>query len=228
MEDDDSMSNAGIPFYYQFRIILIGDSTVGKSSLLKYFSDGRFAEISDPTVGVDFYTRIVTLENGLRIKLQLWDTAGQEKFKSITRSYYRNSVGVIIAYDIQQRQSFENVEKWLVEAQDNVGGPFPGNCVFQLVGHKSDLHSQREVMYEEGSCFAKYHDMKFIETSACTGENVEECFLMITREIYKRFEKGELQLTDGWDGIKSAQLIGYDAISLCEDDEEFYNKSCAC
>uniref|UniRef100_A0A0N5BGY2 Ras-related protein Rab-39B n=1 Tax=Strongyloides papillosus TaxID=174720 RepID=A0A0N5BGY2_STREA len=228
MEDDDSMSNAGIPFYYQFRIILIGDSTVGKSSLLKYFSDGRFAEISDPTVGVDFYTRIVTLENGLRIKLQLWDTAGQEKFKSITRSYYRNSVGVIIAYDIQQRQSFENVEKWLVEAQDNVGGPFPDNCVFQLVGHKSDLHSQREVMYEEGSCFAKYHDMKFIETSACTGENVEECFLMITREIYKRFEKGELQLTDGWDGIKSAQLIGYDAISLCEDDEEFYNKSCAC
>merc|ERR1712013_237827 len=82
------------PIYdYQFRLILIGDSTVGKSSLLRFFSDGKFAEVSDPTVGVDFFSRLVTVKGGARVKLQLWDTAGQERFRSITKSYYRNSVG---------------------------------------------------------------------------------------------------------------------------------------
>ncbi|VDN40588.1 unnamed protein product [Gongylonema pulchrum] len=160
-------------YHYQFRVILIGDSTVGKSSLLKYFTEGRCAEICDPTVGVDFYARMMEIRPGYRIKLQLWDTAGQEKFRSITRSYYRNSVGVMIVYDITNRASFEHVTQWLDEALENVGGPCPDRCVFQLVGHKADLDADRQVLYEEGEYFAKYQGIKFVETSAVTGENVQ-------------------------------------------------------
>ncbi|KAJ1345540.1 hypothetical protein KIN20_000099 [Parelaphostrongylus tenuis] len=140
-------------FHYQYRMILIGDSTVGKSSILKYFTDGRTAEVSDPTVGVDFYARMIELRPDYRVKLQLWDTAGQEKFRSITRSYYRNSVGVMLVYDVSNRSSFENISMWYNEAQKSVGGPSPGNCVFMLVGHKSDDQCERQVDYEEGEYF---------------------------------------------------------------------------
>lgn len=108
--------------------------------------------------------------------MQLWDTAGQEKFKSITRSYYRNSVGVIIVYDITNRKTFEHVQEWLSEAEANVSGPDPSQCVFQLIGHKADLDKDREVLYEEGEYFAKYHKIKFIETSALSGDNINVCF----------------------------------------------------
>merc|ERR1712071_493473 len=118
------------------RIILIGDSTVGKSSLLKYFTDGKFAEVSDPTVGVDFFARLVQVKDGTRIKLQLWDTAGQERFRSITKSYFRNSVGVLVVYDICNKKSFENVPTWILEAKSHIE---PHRAAFILVGCKSDL-----------------------------------------------------------------------------------------
>ena len=173
----DISTDFGPMYHYQYRIILIGDSTVGKSSLLRYFTEGRHADISDPTVGVDFYARMMEVKPGLRVKLQLWDTAGQEKFKSITRSYYRNSVGVIVVYDITNRRTFQHVQDWLAEAEANVAGPDPSQCVFQLIGHKADLEKDREVLYEEGEYFAKYHKIKFVETSALSGENVNvSCF----------------------------------------------------
>uniref|UniRef100_A0A914CHU8 Ras-related protein Rab-39B n=1 Tax=Acrobeloides nanus TaxID=290746 RepID=A0A914CHU8_9BILA len=214
-------------YHYQYRIILIGDSTVGKSSLLRYFTEGRLAEISDPTVGVDFYARTVELKPDMRVKLQLWDTAGQEKFKSITRSYYRNSVGVIIVYDITNRKTFEHVSEWLAEAEANVSGPDPSQCVFQLVGHKADLEKDREVLYEEGEYFAKYHKIKFIETSAFTGENVHEAFIMMSREINARFESGALRLYDGWDGIKSG-LMRSQSISLSDLSQDQPQSNCSC
>jgi len=220
----------GPVFHYQFRLILIGDSTVGKSSLLKYFTEGKSAEISDPTVGVDFYARVIEVKPGLRIKLQLWDTAGQEKFRSITRSYYRNSVGVIVVYDITHRPSFEHVAQWLHEAEANVGGPQPSECVFQLVGHKADLNeTQRQVFYEEGEYFAKYHKLKFIETSAKTGENVQEAFAMIARDIYSRFESGALRLVDGWEGIKCG-FARTQSINLSDDTSSQYAdpSQCSC
>ena len=107
-----------------------------------------------------------------RDSFRLWDTAGQEKFKSITRSYYRNSAGVIVVYDITNRKTFDHVTEWLAEAEANVSGPDPSQCVFQLIGHKADLDKAREVLYEEGEYFAKYHKIKFIETSAFSGDNV--------------------------------------------------------
>uniref|UniRef100_A0A7E4V932 Ras-related protein Rab-39B n=1 Tax=Panagrellus redivivus TaxID=6233 RepID=A0A7E4V932_PANRE len=222
-------SDFGPLFHYQYRIILIGDSTVGKSSILRYFTEGRCAEASDPTVGVDFYARVVELNPQLRIKLQLWDTAGQEKFKSITRSYYRNSVGVIIVYDITNRKSFEHAAEWLSEAEHNVGGPSPSNNVFMLVGHKADLEKQREVLFEEGEYFAKYHKLKFIETSARNGDNVNELFYMVAREINAKLQNGQLMLQDGWDGIKSGS-VRTQSIALSDYDPEYEQSgsSCAC
>uniref|UniRef100_A0A0N5AHP0 Ras-related protein Rab-39B n=1 Tax=Syphacia muris TaxID=451379 RepID=A0A0N5AHP0_9BILA len=217
LSNDEQISAGGPMYHYQYRLIVIGDSTVGKSSLLKYFTEGRRAEISDPTVGVDFYARMLEPRPDLRIKLQLWDTAGQEKFRSITRSYYRNSVGVIVVYDISNHLTFDHVMDWLNEAEANVGGPCPSSCVFQLIGHKADLESERQVMYEEGEFLAKYHKIKFIETSAITGDNIQEAFLMIAREITKRLEDGELKISDGWEGIKSG-MSPAKAVSLTDTE----------
>jgi len=223
----DISTDFGPMYHYQYRIILIGDSTVGKSSVLRYFTEGRHADISDPTVGVDFYARMIEVKPGLRVKLQLWDTAGQEKFKSITRSYYRNSVGVIVVYDITNRRTFQHVQDWLAEAEANVGGPDPSQCVFQLIGHKADLEKDREVLYEEGEYFAKYHKIKFIETSALSGENINEAFMMMAREINHRFETGALRLQDGWDGIKNG-LMRTQSISLSNYSGEDPSNNCSC
>lgn len=101
-------------------------------------------------------------------------------YRSITRSYYRNSVGVIVVYDITNRKSFEHVADWLAEAEASIGGPDPSQCVFLLVGHKADLTSKREVLYEEGEYLAKYRKLKFLETSALSGENVNVIFKILT------------------------------------------------
>uniref|UniRef100_T1JME3 Ras-related protein Rab-39B n=1 Tax=Strigamia maritima TaxID=126957 RepID=T1JME3_STRMM len=187
-------------FDYQFRLILIGDSTVGKSSLLKAFTDGKFAEISDPTVGVDFFARLVEIDDGKRVKLQLWDTAGQERFRSITRSYYRNSVGAMLVYDITNRSSFEHMPEWLYEAKRHIE---PHKAVFQLVGCKSDMDSDRQVAEEEAQQLADFYNISFMETSAKTGLNVEDVFTQIAQRIYRKIQNGELRVEDGWEGIKN-------------------------
>ncbi|CAF0768939.1 unnamed protein product [Didymodactylos carnosus] len=120
---------------YQFRLIVVGDSTVGKSSLLRNFCDGVFSNDPDPTVGVDFNVRIVEVKPGVFAKLQLWDTAGQERFRSITRAYYRNSVGVLLIYDTTSYTSFTHVTNWLNEARQQIQ---PYQAVFLLVGTKID------------------------------------------------------------------------------------------
>lgn len=186
-------------FDYQFRLILLGDSTVGKSSILKYFCEGRFSPQSDPTVGVDFYTRLVEVRPGIRVKLQLWDTAGQERFRSITRSYYRNSVGGLIVYDITNRASFLNVTDWLQEAKAYMQ---PRDPVFLLIGHKTDLATKREVSQDEGEKLSNFYDMHFLETSAKTGLCIEDVFRMLSIDIYERLMCGQMKLEDGWEGIK--------------------------
>lgn len=195
-------------FEYQFRLILIGDSTVGKSSLLKYFTDGKFAEVSDPTVGVDFFARLIEVNDGKRIKLQLWDTAGQERFRSITKSYYRNSVGVLLVYDVGNRASFEHIPLWMQEASRHIE---PHRPAFTLVGCKVDIPT-RIVSVDEAKAFAALHDMPHIETSAKTGAGVETAFRALTQVVYDRVNSGEYKVEDGWDGVKTgfARLNGLD------------------
>jgi len=203
--DDSDMSHLLIdPFFdYQFRVILIGDSTVGKSSLLKCFTDGTFAEVSDPTVGVDFFARVLKVADGTPIKLQLWDTAGQERFRSITKSYYRNSVGCLLVYDICNRDSYKHIPQWMSEAKRHIE---PHKAAFILVGCKRDIATDdvqnREVSEDEARAWAEFNNIPFVETSAKSGLNVEDTFAILTQSIYDRIESGEYKLDDGWDGIK--------------------------
>ncbi|KAK5887743.1 hypothetical protein CesoFtcFv8_016321 [Champsocephalus esox] len=181
---------------YQFRLIVIGDSTVGKSCLIRRFTEGRFAQVSDPTVGVDFFSRLVEIEPGKRIKLQIWDTAGQERF----RAYYRNSVGGLLLFDITNRRSFTNVHNWLEEAQSHVQ---PHNIVFLLVGHKCDLDAQRQVSLQEAEKLAGAFGMRYVETSARESINVEKAFVDLTRDIFALVQSGDIKIQDGWEGVKS-------------------------
>jgi len=198
-----SPGGLGSSQFYQFRVILIGDSTVGKSSLLRQFTEGQFIQTSDPTVGVDFHVRIIELNDKVRIKLQLWDTAGQERFRSITRSYYRNCAGCLIVYDITCRESFDHVRDWLEEARYATEDQ---DIVYVLIGHKVDLDYQREVSTAEGEAFASSHGMVFIETSAKILCNVDEAFICVAREIYNRLQQGDIVQKDGWDGVKAVPL----------------------
>ncbi|VDK37572.1 unnamed protein product [Taenia asiatica] len=191
---------------YQFRFILIGDSTVGKSSLLQYFCEGKLSSLAEPTVGVDFFTRNVVLSNGTVIKLRLWDTAGQEKFKSIARSYYRNAVGALLIFDITNHASFEHIIGWYDDAATNMKCQSPA---FLLCGQKSDLDGQREVAKTEAEALAQSLGISYIETSALQGHNVEAAFNFLAETVYQQMQAGafrNLGTVSGWDGIKE----GYD------------------
>jgi len=151
---------------------------VGKSCILHQFTEKKFMQDSPHTIGVEFGTRIINVDSR-RIKLQIWDTAGQERFRAVTRSYYRGAVGALLVYDVTRRSSFTNLIGWLIDAK-NLTNP---NTVFMLIGNKKDLEDLRQVTYEEASEWAKSNNMKFLETSASTGENVEDCFIQTAKEI---------------------------------------------
>ena len=166
---------------YLFKLLLIGDSGVGKSCLLLRFADDTYTESYISTIGVDFKIRTIDLE-GKTIKLQIWDTAGQERFRTITSSYYRGAHGIIIVYDITDKDSFTNVKQWLTEidryACENVNK--------LLVGNKSDLADKRRVSTDEAKAFADELGMKCLETSAKESTNVEQSFMVMAGEIKER------------------------------------------
>ncbi|VDD97564.1 unnamed protein product [Enterobius vermicularis] len=145
---------------------------VGKSCLLLQFTDKRFQPVHDLTIGVEFGARMITIDSK-QIKLQIWDTAGQESFRSITRSYYRGAAGALLVYDITRqdlRDTFNHLTSWLEDARQHSNS----NMVIMLIGNKSDLEARREVKKEEGEAFAHEHGLVFMETSAKTAANVEE------------------------------------------------------
>ena len=165
---------------YLFKLLLIGNSSVGKSSLLFRFVENVWDDNFVPTIGVDF--KLKTLEvNGKKVKLQIWDTAGQERFKNITASYYRGGNGVLVVYDITDRESFENLNSWLIEIEKNANK----NVYKLLIGNKSDLEEKRKVTYQEGKDFATSNGMQFMETSAKTAAKVQEAFELLTNELIK-------------------------------------------
>ncbi|XP_032083984.1 ras-related protein Rab-39B-like [Thamnophis elegans] len=188
------------PWDYQFRIIMLGDSTVGKSCLLKRYADGVFTESMNQTVGVDFYVHFLEMEPNLRVKLQFWDTAGQERFRSVTRSYYRNAAGGVLMFDLTNRASFENIRSWHQEVVDTVK---PHRPVFVLVGNKSDLEAERKVGQKEAEKLALSFEAKYIETSAKSSRNVEAVFQMLTLGIYEALKSGVMKPGSQWDGVKT-------------------------
>jgi len=166
---------------YLFKLLLIGDSGVGKSCLLLRFADDTYTESYISTIGVDFKIRTIEL-NGKTIKLQIWDTAGQERFRTITSSYYRGAHGIIVVYDITDQVSFNNVKQWLQEidryACENVNK--------LLVGNKSDLTNKRVVDHNTAKEFADSLGIPFLETSAKNATNVEQAFMTMAGEIKNR------------------------------------------
>ncbi|CAH8858127.1 unnamed protein product, partial [Trichobilharzia szidati] len=178
-----------LPYFdYQFRVIIIGDSMVGKSSLMKSFVEGNFSSVSDPTIGVDFFSRTVRIQEEVFVKLQLWDTAGQEKFRSITASYYRNCVGVLIVFDLTDRETFDHVADWYEEARGSIKCSAP---VFIIVGHKADRRDERQVSKMEAQSLAqRLGDYTYIETSSLTGQNIERAFELLAEGIYANVIKG--------------------------------------
>lgn len=166
---------------YLFKLLLIGDSGVGKSCLLLRFADDSYLDSYISTIGVDFKIRTVD-QDGKTIKLQIWDTAGQERFRTITSSYYRGAHGIIIVYDITDQDSFNNVKQWLSEIDRYASN----NVNKLLVGNKSDLTASRAVPYETAKAFADEIGIPFLETSAKDATNVEQAFLTMTTEIKNR------------------------------------------
>lgn len=165
---------------YLFKVVLIGDSGVGKSNLLSRFTRNEFNLESKSTIGVEFATRSIQVD-GKTIKAQIWDTAGQERYRAITSAYYRGAVGALLVYDIAKHLTYENVERWLKELRDHADS----NIVIMLVGNKSDLRHLRAVPTDEARAFAEKNNLSFIETSALDSTNVEEAFKNILTEIYR-------------------------------------------
>ncbi|KAM3268237.1 ras-related protein RABA5a [Capsicum chacoense] len=181
---------------YLFKIVLIGDSAVGKSNLLARFARDEFYPNSKSTIGVEFQTQKINI-NGKEVKAQIWDTAGQERFKAVTSAYYRGAVGALLVYDISRRLTFDNIGRWLNELQTHSDM----NVVIILVGNKTDLKDAREVTTAEGKALAEAKGLFFIETSALDSSNVASAFQIVVKEIYnilsrKVIQSQELQKKD--------------------------------
>jgi len=169
---------------YLFKIVVIGDSAVGKSNLLSRYARNEFNANSKATIGVEFQTQVMDID-GKEVKAQIWDTAGQERFRAVTSAYYRGAVGALIVYDISRRLTFDNVARWLEELKMHADG----NVVKMLVGNKSDLAHIREVPVEDGKKLAESEGLFFIETSALDNTNVLPAFQIVVKEIYTNVSK---------------------------------------
>jgi len=212
-------------FDFQFRIILVGESTVGKTSLLRALTKSSFWAGEEATVGVDFVARNIKV-GGSKIKLHLWDTAGQERFRFLSRSYYRNSVGVVVAYSILRRSTFDGVERWVEEAREHAGVVPP---TIIIVGCKMDLVDigcKRQVSYEEGKELADNLGALFIETSAKQGVAVEEAFKCLCDGILERIDSGEIEIQEEMEGIKLGRKIRSGSLYSRKDFNVKRNSCC--
>jgi len=161
-----------------FKLLLIGDSGVGKTCILFRFSDDAFNTTFISTIGIDFKIKTIELK-GKKIKLQIWDTAGQERFHNITTSYYRGAMGIMLVYDITNAKSFDNIAKWLRNIDEHANE----DVERMILGNKCDMDDKRVISFERGQAIAKEHGLRFLETSAKTNINVETAFLQLAESI---------------------------------------------
>ncbi|KAL0710675.1 hypothetical protein Bca4012_017653 [Brassica carinata] len=173
---------------YLFKVVLTGDSGVGKSNLLSRFTKNDFSHDSRSTIGVEFATRSIQVDDKI-VKAQIWDTAGQERYRAITSAYYRGAVGALLVYDVTRHVTFENVERWLKELRNHTDA----NIVIMLVGNKADLRHLRAIPTEEVKAFAERENTFFMETSALEALNVEKAFTEVLTQIYRVVSKNALE-----------------------------------
>lgn len=190
---------------YLFKVVLIGDSGVGKSNILSRFTRNEFCLESKSTIGVEFATRTLEVE-GRTVKAQIWDTAGQERYRAITSAYYRGALGALVVYDLTKPTTFDNVSRWLKELRDHADG----NIVIMLIGNKTDLKHLRGVATEDGQSYAEKEGLSFIETSALEATNVDKAFQTILSHIYRIISKKSLSAAAAQDpsnNIKQGNTI---------------------
>ena len=174
----NSSNSSTQDYEFIFKVLLLGNSNVGKSSLFLRFVDDIWNDTFVPTIGVDF--KIKTFEiDSQKVKMQIWDTAGQERFKNIFASYYRGAHGILLLYDVTDKDSFKNLSNWLIEIEKNASK----NVLKVLIGNKSDLEEKRVISFNQGREFADTYGLKFIETSAKKNLNVNEAFETLGREL---------------------------------------------
>ncbi|TYH86699.1 hypothetical protein ES332_D01G062800v1 [Gossypium tomentosum] len=203
---------------YLFKLVLIGDSGVGKSNLLSRFTKNEFNLESKSTIGVEFATRSIRVDDKV-VKAQIWDTAGQERYRAITSAYYRGAVGALLVYDVTRHITFENVERWLKELRDHTDS----NIVIMLVGNKADLRHLRAVSTEEAKAFAEREKTYFMETSALESLNVENAFTEVLTRIYHVVSRKALEVGDDPAALPKGQTI-----NVSKDDVSALKKIGCC
>ncbi|KAE8670530.1 Ras-related protein RABA5a [Hibiscus syriacus] len=199
---------------YLFKIVLAGDSAVGKSNLLARFARDEFYPNSKSTIGVEFQTQKVDV-NGKEVKAQIWDTAGQERFRAVTSAYYRGAVGALLVYDISRRQTFESIGRWLNELQSHSDM----NVVTILVGNKSDLRDARVVSTAEGKALAEAQGLFFMETSALDSYNVVAAFQTVVKEIYNILSK-KVMMSQELKKPESSSFNGKTVVLQLEENQQ--------
>ena len=206
-------------YNYLFKVVLVGDSGVGKSCLLSRFAWDQFSLDCKSTIGVEFATKSVKIE-GQTVKAQLWDTAGQERYRAITTAYYREAVGAVIVYDITKEDTFKSVGKWVQDVRNNTNRDV---CIM-LVGNKCDLRKERSVTMEMGKLFARNNELSFIEASALDSTNVESAFTSILSEIFHSISQQGIK--EGVGVFAQPGLGKTITLEECKEDEQQRMKCC--
>ena len=163
-----------------YKILLLGDSTVGKTCFLLRYMDDSFLDLHMATIGLDYRLKTMILEDQKIVKIQLWDTAGQDKFRAITRNYYKGASGIILIFDVTNLNSYENIKKWINEIKEEISE----NVSIVLIGNKIDNVKERKITKEQGDKLASEIGVKFFETSAKTGEGVNESVFFLVKKIF--------------------------------------------
>jgi len=197
-----------LKFEYEFKILLIGSNSVGKTSILSRYIKNDFQENYKCTIKAEYCVKIVNVNNSRQAKLNIWDTVGEEKFRAITSQYYKDSNGIFLVYDISSRESFENLDIWM----EDIKNCAPENCVIILVGNKSDLVNERVVSFKEGKDKAEQYGILFNEVSAKNGDNILLIFGNISEAVLEQFEKSKTEISVD---KKNSRFL---------DDYEFTNK----
>lgn len=198
---------------YKLKVVIVGDSGVGKTNLIKRFVTNTFSQNSKATVGVEFLSKSYKINEQV-FKIEMWDTAGQERYKSITAAYYKGAKGALIVYDITQKTSFENISKWMSEIREKSSK----DMKLMIIGNKTDLKDERQVTTEEASSKAQDLGAPIMETSALDASNVKEAFYDLIKEMYREIRKK-------LDIVESQAESGKEGVQL-DTNEEKKKKSC--
>ena len=202
-------------YNYLFKVLILGDSFVGKTNMLKRFLHNEFYMNTKETVGVEFGSKNFIMGESDIIKAQIWDTAGQERYRSVTKAYYKGAKGALLVYDITRKSTFENVDNWLIDLRTNADK----DILIILIGNKRDLMDNREVSVEEAQTKAEQYNIAYMETSAKSGDNISKAFTELVEQVYKAnitMLQSDVQIEDS----------NGEGVNLNRDEEKIKKKGC--